>query len=342
MIDVVCVGAGWVTEERHLPALRHDPRVRVLGVVDVHPERARALARRARLPAWGVSLAEPWAASARALTVGVPPFEHAPVIRAGLARSLHCLSEKPLALPAAVAAALAADARAAGVVLAVVHNFQFADGAARLFRLLDGGRLGPVRSVFGFQLSNPGRRLPSWYRALPGGLFLDESPHLLYLFRRVLGRIAPRAVDGSVAGGAVRSVVATFEHESVWAVLSMTFDASVSEWHFVVVGDRRIAVFDLFRDVLVVLPNDGTHRGAEVLRTTAALVGGHLGGVVASGTKRLAGRLHYGHREVVRRFLDAIEGHPDRLSGIAADDGVAVAVAIEALCRRLGVSLEAG
>ncbi len=339
MIDVVCVGAGWVTEHRHLPALRRDPRARVLGIVDVNAERAESLARRARLPAWGTSLEEPWTTPARGLTVGVPPFRHEEVVRVALRRGLHCLCEKPLALPAAVAAGLAADASSAGLILGVVHNFQFADSGSRLFHLLDEGSLGRVRAVLGLQFSSPQRRLPAWSHSLPGGLFLDEAPHLLYLLRRVLGRLTLRAVDGSVDGGSLRSVVATFDHESIWALLSMTFDAPVSEWQFVVVGERGLAALDIFRDVLVVLPNDGRHGGPEVLRTTAALVGGHVGGVLRSGVRRVTGRLLYGNVEVVRRFLDAVEGSPDRLAGMEAADGVAVVVAIEEILRRVGFSI---
>jgi predicted dehydrogenase len=39
---VACIGAGWVTLERHLPALANEPRVRVVGVIDRHPERVEA------------------------------------------------------------------------------------------------------------------------------------------------------------------------------------------------------------------------------------------------------------------------------------------------------------
>ena len=52
-LRVTCVGAGWATRERHLPALAADPRVRVLGVIDPHPERAAAsrIASRLRITA---------------------------------------------------------------------------------------------------------------------------------------------------------------------------------------------------------------------------------------------------------------------------------------------------
>ena len=45
------------------------------------------------------------------------------------------------------------------------------------------------RGVRAIQLGNPERRLPEWFEQLPLGLFYDESPHLLYLLRSVVGRM---------------------------------------------------------------------------------------------------------------------------------------------------------
>ena len=339
-VNVVCAGAGWVTRERHLPSLKRDPRVRVVGVVDVHPERAEALARDFEVPQHGTSFDEDWTTGIDAVTVGTPPPAHPELVHAAIERGWHCLCEKPLALTGDEAAALVEAADRAGMILAVVHNFQFARSAQRLFDLIDRGELGVVEAVYGFQLSNPERRLPHWYRELPGGLFVDEAVHLLYLLRRMLGRLEPRAVDARVEGIAIRDITATFEHETIWASLSMSFRASVSEWQLVVVGSRATAAFDIFRDVLVVLRNDGKHGAKEVLRTSASLVGGHLAGVATSGARRVGRRLLYGNDEVVRRFVDAVaEGRRDRLAGMTGEDGLAIVRSLEDLLARAGLEL---
>jgi hypothetical protein len=107
------------------------------------------------------------------------------------------------------------------------------------------------------------------------------------------------------------------------AVLYNNFEAPVSEWQFAVYGSRAVGIIDVFRDVLVVLPNDGEHRAADVLRTSAVAIAHHLSGVVRSGLRLLAGKLLYGNEEVVRRFLDAVEGGKDP-AGISAEDGLAI------------------
>jgi hypothetical protein len=98
-----------------------------------------------------------------------------------------------------------------------------------------------------------------------------------------------------------------------------------------------VATLDLFRDLVIVTPNDGSHRAREILRTSAAIVGGHLAGVASSGTRLLARRLTYGNDEVVRRFVDATEGAAHRLQWMAAEDGYAVVACIEDVLRRAGV-----
>jgi predicted dehydrogenase len=334
-IRVGCVGAGWATGERHLPALARDPRVELVGIVDPHADRAAALAQRFSISNTAQDLDATWLDGLDAATVGVPPLAHADVVETLLARGIHVLCEKPLAWPPDRARGLVDQAEAAGLVLAVVQNFQFSEAGRRLFEELDAGRLGTPTATYGFQLSNPRRRLPHWAPDLPGGLFLDETAHLLYLTRRVLGRLELRSAVGRVAGNEVRNVSVVLEHDAVWSTLELNFEASLSEWQFVVVGSEATAAFDVFRDILVVLPNDGGHRGREVLRTSGLLAAQHLKGVATSGTRLVRRRLLYGNDEVVRRFLDAVAGDRSRLEGIEGRAGVEVVTFMDDVLKRL-------
>jgi scyllo-inositol 2-dehydrogenase (NADP+) len=243
-------------------------------------------------------------------------------------------------MPPAEAASLVQRARKAGLTLCVVHNFQFSRSGSRLFELIETGKLGAIEAVYAFQLSNPKRRLPRWHRSLPGGLFLDESPHLLYLLRRVLGgRLEVRAVDARLDGAEIRDLAATFEHDTIWASLSMGFGSSVSEWQFVVVGSESVAALDIFRDILLVLRNDGDHRAREILRTSGRAVAGHLAGVVSSGVQMTRRQLSYGNNKVVGRFVDAIEGRPERARFMTGEDGYAVVACIADILGRAGIDV---
>ncbi len=336
-LAVACVGAGWSTRERHLPSLARDPRVRVVGVVDPHPERAAALAERYSIPNAGSSLDEPWTADVDCLTIGAPPWKHGDLVETALERGWHCLCEKPFVLPSARGVALGQRARKLGLAVGVVHNFQFSRAGKRLFELIEAGRLGTIEAVHGFQLSNPRRRLPAWAADLPGGLFTDETPHLLYLTRRILGRLEVRSADARLDGGGIRDISVTLDHDAIWASLTMSFNASVFEWQLVVVGSQAVAAFDVVRDILVVVPNDRDHTPKDVLRSSSAMVLGHVGGFVASGVELARGRLLYGNDEICRRFVDAALGDRERLRWLTAEDGAAVVACIEEILRRVGV-----
>src|SRR5207237_2722161 len=160
------------------------------GAIDPSAARVGKTAPRFRLPrasAGDGAEGVPWLDQVDAVTIATPPATHHPLARSYLEAGKHVLVEKPLAMDPVQARDLAQTAARTGRILAVVHNFQFARSTSRMLALLRSGDLGELRAVDGLQLSNPGRRLPAWYESLPLGLFTDESPHLLYLARRLLG-----------------------------------------------------------------------------------------------------------------------------------------------------------
>jgi predicted dehydrogenase len=246
--------------------------------------------------------------------------------RAYLLAGKDVLLEKPMALEVDAATELADLAASRGRVLAVVHNFQFARSTLRLRRLLDAGSLGEVRALWGAQLSNPERRLPEWYDSLPLGLFYDESPHFFYLVRSLLGAQPELDVAHHVPSLDRHTPAAITLLMHVGAVpvqIAMNFQSPVSEWHFALIGSDRMAVLDVFRDVLVVIPNDHQHLGRNVLATTAHGITTHLAGVAASGARTVAGRLAYGNDVVIARFVEACRTRVAP-QDISAGDGVDV------------------
>ena len=152
-------------------------------------------------------------------------------------------------------------------ILAVVHNFQFAPSTRRLLQDIEHGRLGGIRGVIATQYGNPGRRLPKWYEELPLGLFYDESPHLLYLLRRLSPgplRLLACDVFPSTTGKVTPALIhAQYEAATgtgrIPVTLSLHFESPISEWHVSVLGEQALGDVDVFRDIYVRLPNDGEH-----------------------------------------------------------------------------------
>jgi len=303
----------------------------LVGVIDHRPDRAEVLARQLRLPYWATSQTAAdvsWLDQIDAVTIGSPPGTHYALTRSYLEAHKHVLVEKPMTMTVKEAEQVAAIALEQKQVLGVVHNFQFTRSVRRVKRMIRDGQLGRIGSIWAVQLSNPRRRLPTWYEELPLGLFYDESPHFFYLLRSLTGTsIRFRSIDvRRDAGGAntPARINALMDADGTLVQVDMNFQAPLSEWHIGVLGTESAAFIDVFRDVLVVVPNDGSHLGRNILQTTLSASWSHIAGTVGSGVLLIAGRLSYGNDEVVRKFCLACLGETGALDGISAADGLAV------------------
>jgi predicted dehydrogenase len=253
------------------------------------------------------------------------------LIRDALLRGKHVITEKPFAMTVAEGAELVALAEREGRCLAIVHNFQFASSTERLLEDMASGQLGTIRSIVAFQWGNPNRRLPIWFEQLPTGLFFDESPHLLYLVRRLapsplrlvhvdscpstIGSRTPASIDVSYR--------ASVNGSDIPVTVSCRFEAPLSEWHVAVLGDKAAGIVDVFRDIYLHLPNDGRHVTSTVLRTSWRATLMHWARHVVNGPLHLTGRLLYGNKTVFQRFAHAIgAGVPPR--DISGEDALAV------------------
>jgi predicted dehydrogenase len=348
-LRVAAAGLGWVTLHRHIPVMRRMRDVEIVLVVDRRPERASDVARRFRIPR------HVEAATFRdvdgldqvdAVTIGAAPESHFELAHSALQRGKHVLLEKPFAMSLDEGERLVAAARDAGVVLAIVHNFQFARSARRLAGDLDAGRLGRIRSLVARQFGNPRRRLPTWYETLPLGLFYDESPHLLYLLRRFApGPLRLEAVRSTASTTGLNTpalldahFVAEAPSGPVPASLYLNFESPVSEWFLAVLGDEGAGIVDVFRDIYIRLPNDGAHTTATVLRTSLAATFQHWAQHLTSGALHLTGRLSYGNDEVFRRFVDAVRSGcpPDLIGPADAIDVLRIQHQVIDQCRKQG------
>lgn len=140
------VGAGWVTQY-HLPAWRKAAGAEVVALCD--PDGA---AREARADAFGIAgrfagLEEMLdAVELDALDIASPRRFHAEHVRAGAARGLPMLCQKPLGVDLRQAEALVADI-GASVPLMVHENWRFRPYYRQLRDWLDAGLVGELRAI---------------------------------------------------------------------------------------------------------------------------------------------------------------------------------------------------
>lgn len=335
---VAFIGAGNIISSRHISTFKASGRCELVGVVDANAGKAEMLARKTGIPNHAADMKAGWFQGVEAVCIGTPPFKHYDSAVEALERGKHVMLEKPMCMKVEEASSLVDMARERKLILTVVHNFQFASSAMRLKALIAEGRLGRIRNILGFQVTNDARRLPQWHEALPYGLLYDEAPHLLYLLQAFGGglEIENASFTPSTTGRTTPALVtASIKSERCPCSLYINFESPVCEWQLVVFGEMAAGVVDIFRDVLVVLPHDGQHLAYEVMRTSLMGTWMHYAGVLRSAMKRLSGKLFYGNETVVQRFLDAVEtgvGPAD----VSGEDGLVILRAQHELMKKLG------
>ena len=125
-LGVAIIGCGRIALANHLPGLALCPDVRVTALCDADPA---TLARAAADTGVGVTSTDYRAVVSRddvhAVVIATPNVSHPPIALAAIAAGKHVLSEKPLALSAADAVAMATAADAAGVRHMTAFTYRF-------------------------------------------------------------------------------------------------------------------------------------------------------------------------------------------------------------------------
>jgi scyllo-inositol 2-dehydrogenase (NADP+) len=318
-VRVAIIGAGNISNTRHIPALKKTKNVEIVGIIGVKSKNIERTLKKYKIPnsllisdgSFYKSMeACDWFADVDAVAIGAPPRDHYAMVEASLLNNKHVLVEKPMTMDEAEADKLIALAKEKDKQLCVMHNFQYTSGVQRLEEIIARGGLGDIVSFYEFQLTNRRRRLPEWYKDLPLGLFYDEAPHFMYMLEKFGG---PLLVENSFAQYGSDKADNTPELLSVSlragdypANIFLNFNSPVCEWYFVVCGEKKIAFYDLFKDVLIVLPTDNEHYAPDVLKNSLRVTFQYWVGFIKNGFKMVSGNLLYGHEVVMRKFIDAV------------------------------------
>jgi myo-inositol 2-dehydrogenase / D-chiro-inositol 1-dehydrogenase len=178
------VGAGGVAQ-RHARVLSGLPEVQVVGVTDVVPAAAEALAGACGARVFP-DVATLLSAELDAAYVCVPPFAHGPAERAIVTAEVPLFVEKPIAIDRDTADEIARLIAERQLLTAVGHHWRYADGVERARRVLAGR---PVRLVTGGWLD----KVPpvGWWPRLDrsGGPVVEQAAHVLDLARHLAGDV---------------------------------------------------------------------------------------------------------------------------------------------------------
>lgn len=184
-MKVALVGAGR-QGMRRVQAIRDLGEDEVVTVADLDGDAARSLARGVGCP-WTTDWHEALRAEAEAMLICVPPDVHTDIALSALQHGRHVLCEKPLAMTAATAWSMVAEAERAGCVLKCGFNYRHHPAIEQAKAWVAEGRLGRV-VVLRSQHGTGGRANfeREWRTQLDrsgGGILMDQGVHVLDLFR---------------------------------------------------------------------------------------------------------------------------------------------------------------
>src|SRR5438105_1278787 len=202
------IGCGNISLNHHLPASKAEPGVEIVSAADATVARLALFAQTAGLDA-SACFADAAGVLARpdvdAVLVATPPRYRPAIVLAALAAGKHVLSEKPIALSPAEGWQMVGAARAAGLRLAMVHNYYVMPDVVAVKRVLESGVIGnPYLVTLNFLgvEDRPGAAeyQPVWRHdpRMSGGGVLMDMLHAVYILPWLMGEQPIRSVSAAV------------------------------------------------------------------------------------------------------------------------------------------------
>ena len=208
-ITTAVVGIGDISAV-HLAAIAGNPRVRLVGVCDVDPERAAQASERLGVPGFTDHQSLFDALHPQVVHVTTPHHQHVPVALDAIEAGVHVLTEKPVGHTVAEAEELAERARTASVKVGLVLQNRYNPTSVAVRDALASGVLGPIA---GGRASVWWSRPAPYYAAAPwrgrwseggGGALINQAIHTLDLLLWFLGD--PVTVRGKAANLAADTI----------------------------------------------------------------------------------------------------------------------------------------
>ncbi|HOC92214.1 MAG TPA: Gfo/Idh/MocA family oxidoreductase [bacterium] len=358
------IGCGRIAREGHLPYLKINPDVELVGAADVTEKNRNAVCSQFKVSKAFCSAVELLdEAKPDGILICTPNWAHKELTLMAAERGIHVFCEKPMAVNSAEAEEMVAACESARVNLQIGMVKRFDAGMVKAKNMIESGRLGFVSSITGTMLNPPARfdspvfetvkkiaemagvdieeKLGLWRqkdKRTGGGQLLEMGTHLLDLIMYFAGE-RPVSTAGFIS--MKRSdllwedqgtITARFESGAIGTAdmnMSVTADNLVGESGWIY-GDKASLRYNLINGMWFGLPF------YEYIPTQLKLYGG-LSPLIGVGVPVpvKVGRSVYMHKLQMDYFVDGIMGRDRDYfgfgEGFASDgrDGLAVMKAID-------------
>jgi predicted dehydrogenase len=334
---VAILGCGHISEQ-HVRTLKKISAVDLVGVCDLNLEHARALSERHQIPEVHKNIDDLLAGcNPDVVHILTPPQSHRPLAVQILSAGCNVLIEKPFALNAQDANDIVQAGKQHSASVSVCHNFLYMPAMQKALRMIKNGELGKIISAEAYWRvsslqtdSRPDAHV--WVEAMPGGIFHEVGPHVVYLLRAILGDLDVTAASYAGEGTEKDELRVQLKSGSQLAALTISGIEAPIQKYIRVFGTRMSLHIDLGSNVLVRLRSWGKNMPARALLNVdhaAQLVGGTTGNIALA----LVGKMPRSHPRFMQAYYqNLLNSQPADVSG---EDGAAVTKVLDQIWAQL-------
>lgn len=326
-IKAAIIGSGLIAKLKHIPAFhKHRHKVRLAALCDVNLDVAKQVATAAGIPNAYAHVGEMLAKEKPDIVdICTPPKTHAKLTIQAMQAGSHVLIEKPMAQTIEECDAIIAAARENKVKVCVAHSDLFYYPFLEARKLVREGAIGPFRGMRIF-LSTPTNYITSkpdhWANKLPGGVFGESGPHVVYMTLAFINPIQRVSVNGLKLMDYPWSPYEDYRVDLFGDkhVSSVTMAYATKQWmaRLEILGEDATLLVDLEAMSLVKYRRERLKPmpiGLSLLSETVQL----LKSLAASGFRYATGSLRSTHDFIIDGFVDSILN--DAESPVPAEQG---------------------
>lgn len=184
------IGCGGAGTNRHLPAVRANPRTSLRGVCDLDENRVTSVADRLDISSYTDAKTMIEKEQLEAVSVATPPPTHQDVLDEIIETGVDILVEKPFMTTVDAARGILKRVKSDQIVTEM-NNQLFIPVVRRAAEEVNRGSVGTVRQVYTHSslpdLQHFLESHPDWITSIPGSVFGENLPHWIYLTRQFAG-----------------------------------------------------------------------------------------------------------------------------------------------------------
>lgn len=307
-LKVGIVGYGNIANRRHIPSYKKDSRSEITAITGPNLNMAQQVAKRHSIPNYYNNLEKMLKLDLDIISICTPPGTHSKISKIALENGCNVLVEKPMAMNIKEADEMDVTSKKYGIKLCIAHNFLFSQSMQKVLCMLKNDELGEIQDISAIQMSSTKRDLPVWYPFLPGKLFFDEIPHMIYTINQFIPSLNIKDIRkvSLSKNYPADNIYIDFSPSNTMCSLKMIFNAPYSEWKILVIGTKKCIIIDLFRDSLIVLGGEPSHSPISVLSYSLNFLAQNAYNDFNSGKRLLTKNLLFGHDLLIRKFIDSI------------------------------------